>query len=118
MTAPKIINLAASLGEMPSGGDVAQGRSDRLTLTVEGVLSWTDGMHWGIRIEKSNYTPSGRKGKPEKVLFLVCNEGQSVPDLLRSIAHMWDLGEVETGKPYPAPTTRAGIAEPAFEAAP
>jgi hypothetical protein len=100
------INLEAECGPLPSGGDLAGygGYTGNLVLTVEGVLNWTGPMAWGVRIEKPTITATGRKGKPRKVFLLVANEGQTVPDLLRQIAHMWELGTVEPGVEYPAPT--------------
>lgn len=95
------VNLAAACGPLPGGGELASSSyHGNLILTVEGCLSFTDGMRWGIRVERPTVTASGRRGKPERILMLVANPGENVPDMLRAIAQMWDHGEVEIGKPY------------------
>jgi len=63
------------------------------------VLSFTDGMHWGLRIEKPTYSPTGRKRKSVPIILLVANPDQTVPDLLREVARLWEHGEYETGTP-------------------
>ena len=101
MTELRGVNLAAECGPLPSGGDLAESAYDgNLRLTVKGVLSWTGPMKWGISVEKPTITKSGRKGKPERVVLLVANEGEGVPDLLRQLAQMWELGQVDIGKTY------------------
>ncbi len=96
------INLAAECGPLPSGADLAgyDGYDGNLKLTIEGVLSWTGPMNWGVRVEKPTVTKSGRKGKPRKVLLLVANDGEGVPDLLRHLALAWEQGEVVPGQSY------------------
>lgn len=97
------VNLAAACGPLPRGGDLADPAFDgNLRLTITGCLSMSSGMHWGIRIEKPTITKSGRKGKPECVFTLIANDGDTIPDLLRQVATMWEIGEVEVGKSYPA----------------
>lgn len=100
------INLAEACGPMPSGTDLAgyNGYSANLTIEVTASLFLTGprDIAWSVVVEKPTITKSGRKGKPQKVLTLVANEGEGVPDLLRQLAVMWDMGEIETGKSYPA----------------
>jgi hypothetical protein len=94
-------DLAKSCGEMPGGADVANGTNVGLVIEIEGVLSFGDGMHWGLRITKPTYSPTGRKRKSVPIILLVANPGQTMPDLLREVARLWEYGEYTTGTPLP-----------------
>jgi len=97
----KTLNLAEALGEMPGGGDVARGTNVGLVIEIESVLSFTKPMAWGLRITKPRYSPTGRKMKSAPVALLVANPDQTVPDLLRQVALLWDIGEYTYGTPIP-----------------
>lgn len=95
------INLTATLGALPGGRDVARGTNVGLVIEVEGFLSFTDGMRWGLRITKPRYSSAGRRLKATQVINLVANEGQTVADLLREIARLFDTGNYVLGTPLP-----------------
>ena len=99
------VNLGASLGPMPNGGDVARGTAVGLVIEIEGLLSFTDGMNWALRITKPRYSELGRRLKATPVIILRANKGQSVPDLLREIVRLWEVGEYEFGTPLPIEAT-------------
>lgn len=97
------VNLAAECGPLPSGGDLASGEyHGNLIITVIGSLSFTSGIAWAVRVEKPTTTATGRKGKPRSVMLLRANPDENVPDLLRHLAAMWEVGEVVVGESYPA----------------
>jgi hypothetical protein len=66
--------------------------SDVLTIEVEGAMNWTTGKcEWALLVTKPTKTPSGRKGKPTRVISLVKDTDSSVPDLLRELADIWEV---------------------------
>ena len=108
-------NLAEECGPLPSGTDLAGYNGYTANLTIEVTASlFLSGkpMAWTLVVEKPTITKSGRKGKPKKVLSLCANEGESVPDLLRQLAAMWDIGEVVAGESYEPIGATGGIDDP------
>jgi hypothetical protein len=65
-----------------------------LRLTLERVISFTEGHLWSLRIEKRRETKSGREGTPNRIVTLLGHKGDSPADLLRLMADLYDAGEV------------------------
>ena len=104
MAFPESVDLSAACGPLPSGGEFASDSyQGNLRITVQGGLSFTSGMRWVLAVEKPTVTASGRKGKPKKVVNLVGDADETVPDLLRQLADMWEIGNVEIGETYDRP---------------
>lgn len=82
-------------------GHVPQKWSDpALVIRLVQSLSFSSGSALAASIDVERTTASGRKGKPEHLITLRANEGDSTGDLLRQVAQMFDLGTVTIGKEY------------------
>lgn len=73
-----------------------------LVIKLERRVSFTSGSVLAASIDVERLTASGRKGKPEHLLTLVANDGDSPADLLRQVAQMFSIGTVTIGESYPA----------------
>lgn len=84
-----------------------------LIIRVERRLSMSGSPHYlAASIDQETTTPSGRKGKPKHLIALVVEEDEGIGGLIKSLAHVFAIGEVEIGKQYPDPSTETeGAAE-------
>jgi hypothetical protein len=64
-------------------------RAPGLRITVERTISFFNSeIKHALRIERERITASGRQGKPEPIVVLVNNPGESPADMLRTLADL------------------------------
>lgn len=80
------INLQASY-------DDSQGWGIRIELGGAFSISKGDRRHVA-RISQRRETPAGKEGKPSPIFTLVAEPGETLPDLLRRLAVVWEAGEI------------------------
>ena len=87
----KPFNLQTALAESQWRGlriDIAQ------AMLLRELTGNDPGPYWRADIYQNVETPTGRQGKPKKIVTMVSNSGESPADLLRSVAAIYEQGDV------------------------